>query len=278
MHHLLGARDPTARLHHQERLVVETRAKLIRHARQIAGHVRLDERIDQRRHRALVLAIFRQHVAGERKHRLGIFLGHDLGDAALVRRIGVGVDQTNADRAHALAAEERGGGARARLVERAQFLALVIEPAADLAHEPQRHDAVRLHPEVGVAIALGHRLTGDLQDMPEALGDDQPERVDLALQERVGGDRGAMGEARDCLRSRLGVIQDLFDPAHQSDSRIGRRARHLGDPHGAGAGIDRNDIGERAAGVDADAQAGRGRSQRHTGEDRPRRRGNVKDR
>src|SRR5271165_639613 len=135
------------------------------------------------------------------------------------------MDKTNSDRPYTLAAEERGGSARACLIERAECLALIIEPPADLAHEPQRHDAVGLHPEVGIAIALGHRLARNLQNMPKALGDDQAKRVDLALQERVGGDRGAMREARDCLRSRPYVSEDLFDPAHQPDSRISWRAR-----------------------------------------------------
>ena len=69
--------------------------------------------------------------------------------------------------------KESCGGAHAGLVERPQLLAEEIEPAADLADITQRHDALRLHPEIGVAIALRHRLAGDFQDMAEALGDDQ---------------------------------------------------------------------------------------------------------
>ena len=70
-------------------------------------------------------------------------------------------------------AEELRRGAHARLVERAQFLALEVQPAADLADELQRHDAIGLHPEIGIAVALGHRLPGDLENVPEARGDDQ---------------------------------------------------------------------------------------------------------
>ena len=48
------------------------------------------------------------------------------------------------------------------------------------------------------------------------------------------------------------LLEDGADAAHQRDAGIGRRAGDLGDGDGARGGIDRNDIGEGAAGVDAD--------------------------
>ena len=138
------------------------------------------------------------------------------------------------------------------LVERAKLLAAEIQPPAGLAHETQRHDAVGLHPEVRVAVALGHRLTRDLQNVPEALGNDQPERVDLALQQRIGRNRRAVRQAYDAAGNCRRPVEDGADAAHQRNAGIGRRARHLGDGDGARGGIDRNDIGKRAAGVDAD--------------------------
>src|SRR6516165_12655626 len=54
------------------------------------------------------------------RRALGIFFAHDRGGAALVRRVGIGMDQTNADRINAGIAEETGGGAHALLVQRAQ--------------------------------------------------------------------------------------------------------------------------------------------------------------
>ena len=96
-------------------------------------------------------------------------------------------------------AEEPRGGAHAVLVERPQFLAEKIQPAADLADIAQRHDALRLHPEIRIAVALGYRLTGDFENMPEAVGDDQAEAGDLALQERVGRDRRAVRQHREIV-------------------------------------------------------------------------------
>ena len=81
------------------------------------------------------------------------------------------------------------------------------------------------------------------------------ERADLALQQSIGGDRRTVRETQHVARSRAGRVQDGVDAAHQADGGIGWCRGDLGDAHGAGLGIDRNDIGEGAAGVDADAEA-----------------------
>src|SRR5262249_36679169 len=125
---------------------------------------------------------------------------------------------------------------------------------ADLAHEMERHDALRLHPEIGIAVAHWYRLAGDLKEMAETRGDDQSEPADRALQKRIGGDRRAVGKAGDIGRRTAGRLEDRAHAAHEADRWIGRRARNLGDAHGARAAIDRNDIGEGAAGIDADPQ------------------------
>ncbi len=90
--------------------------------------------------------------------------------------------------------------------------------------------------------------------MAEAGGDDQSEAADLALQERIGGDRRAVGEAGDLVRRGADFVEDRAHAAYEADRWISRRAHNLGDAHGARAAIDRNDIGEGAAGIDADPQ------------------------
>src|SRR5437588_10632643 len=152
-------------LHDEERLVLQAEAEFVVHAIEIAFHVRLDEGVDQGRDRALVLAIFGQHRAGERQRAVGIVLREDVRDTALVGGIGIGMDEADADRADALPAEELRGGVHTRLVQRANFLAAEIQAPADLAHEMERHDALRLHPEIGIAVAHGYRLAGNLQEM-----------------------------------------------------------------------------------------------------------------
>src|SRR5260370_5202092 len=114
-----------------------------------------------------------------------------------MRIVGVGMQQTNTDRANALRAEEFCGVADARLIERAQFVAAEIQPAADFADELQGNNTVRLDPKVGISVTLRHRLPGDLEDVPKTCSDDQPERIDLALQQPVGGNGSALGKTPD---------------------------------------------------------------------------------
>src|SRR6266436_9169093 len=103
------------------------------------------------------------------------------------------MQQANADGTNALASKISSSLPRAALVERAQLGTAEVQPATDLSDELQRHDAVRLHPEIGIAVAFRHRLPSDFEDVPEAGIDDQPQQVDLTLQQRVGGNRGTMG-------------------------------------------------------------------------------------
>src|SRR5437879_986901 len=84
------------------------------------------------------------------------------------------------------------GFAHAHLIKRTQFVAAKIEPAAGLADELQWHDSIGLDPKIRIAVALRHRLPRDLEDMPETRVDDQTERIDLALQQCVGRNRGAV--------------------------------------------------------------------------------------
>ena len=73
-------------------------------------------------------------------------------------------------------------------------LAVDGEPAADGPDPVGGHDPVGLHPEVGVAVAVGHRLAGDLEQELVALGGDEPEVLDLALEQLVGRDGGAVAD------------------------------------------------------------------------------------
>src|SRR5258708_39553765 len=107
------------------------------------------------------------------------------------------MDEADADRADALPAEELRGGVHARLVQRANFLAAEIQAPADLAHEMERHDALRLHPEIGIAVAHGYRLAGDLQHMAETRRGRPSAPAPRTLQGRIGGDRRALGHPRD---------------------------------------------------------------------------------
>jgi hypothetical protein len=54
-------------------------------------------------------------------------------------------------------------------------------------------DARRLHPEVAVAVAVGHALAGDLEQVLEPLGGDEADAADVAREQLVGGHGRAVG-------------------------------------------------------------------------------------
>ena len=137
-----------------------------------------------------------------------------------MRRIGIGMDEADADDVDAGGAEVARGGAHAVLVQRTQLLAEEVEPAADFADMAQRHDALGLHPEIRIAVALGHGLAGDFEDMAEARGDDQAEAFDLALQQRVGRDRGAVRQHAEIVDACVPFAEDGVNAAHQRDGGI----------------------------------------------------------
>src|SRR5207342_3962743 len=98
---------------------------------------------------------------------------HDFGDAALMCVVGVGMHETNADGANTMRPIISSRLAHAFLVEGTQFVAVKVQPATDLANKLQRYNALGLDPEIGIAIALWHRLPRDFEDMPKAGCDDQ---------------------------------------------------------------------------------------------------------
>ena len=175
-----------------------------------------------------------------------------------MRGAGVRMQQAHADRAHAMPAKVPRGEANALLVEGPQLPALEVEPSTDLAHEFQRHDALGLDPEIGVAVTLRNRLPRNLQNVPETLGDDQAERLDFPLQQRVRCHRRAVGEPGQVVHRPPSLPEDPHDAPNQPDRGVFRRARNLGDLDVTRSAVHSDDVGKRAAGVNADTQAGGG--------------------
>ena len=91
------------------------------------------------------------------------------------------------------------------------------------------------------------------------LGGEQAELRALALEQRVGRDRGAVDDALSGAKKRSPVNAERAGKQLQSsehaDRLIPRCRSGLGN-HGATVVVDGNEIGERAAHVDADPVAG----------------------
>jgi hypothetical protein len=131
--------------------------------------------------------------------------------------------------------------AHRRLVERHQHLAVGIHALrhfqAILALDQRMEGAAQ-------AVGLRPRATAELQHVAEAAGGDQPDPGDLALEQRVGRGCGAMHHGLQLG----GVDAGRGQRGHEAQRLIVDRGRHLGEFDRAGSGIDRQEIGEGAAG------------------------------
>jgi hypothetical protein len=174
--------------------------------------------------------------------------------ATLVLRIGVRVQEHDPEGIHAPLAEPAGHPRRLLHVERAQHLAPEAQPLVDLHHPLEGDDPIGLHPGVRVAVAGRYALARDLQDVAEPAGDDQSEARELLLEQSVRRDRGPVRHADDrpIGRPQAGPGEHLSDPLRESERGVVGRARGLDAPDVTGRLVDRDDVGERPAGIDAD--------------------------
>ena len=72
----------------------------------------------------------------------------------------------------------------------------MVDALLDLPDQMERDDPLGLDPEVRVAVTVRDALAADLQHGAEALGRDQAEAAEVVLEQRVGGDRRAVGDVR----------------------------------------------------------------------------------
>ena len=262
MHDLVGREHAAVGLHHVERHppVAGVRGQPPLDVGDVRREPRLDRRVDEGGHRAFVLAVLAQHLARQRHHGLGVLLGEHRPHPLLVLRVGVGVQEADAQGGDALRLEPARDRAGTVLVEGPHLGAGEVEPAADALDQVTRDDPGRLHPEVRVAVAVGHRLAGDLEHRLVALGGDVAQGVDLALEQLVRGDRGAVADRADRVAVTLRKAQQpehLVDAGHEPVGRVARRRGRLGGDEHAGVLVEGDDVGEGAAGVDADADPAR---------------------
>ena len=162
------------------------RVQLPRHLRDIAAQDRREIGIHHRRVGARHEA--RQRRGPVRQRDLGeAFLARQDADALLVRRIGPGMQQRHRHGGDAVRLRRPQRRARRILVQGLDLPPLGVEPAADLGHAlmQQRGQA---HIQVEEARP---RLVADARQVGEAPVQDQQHPLALALQQRIGGDRGA---------------------------------------------------------------------------------------
>src|SRR5690606_3564234 len=134
-------------------------------------------------------------------------------------------------------------------VEGADLAAVDGQAPAHRPYSVGRNDAVGLDPEVAVAVAVGHRLPGDLEHVLVALGGDEPEVLHLAFEELVGGHGGAVARRADRVTADAEQLEHLVHTGHEPLGRVRRCGRRLGGDQLAGVLVDGYNVGKGAAGV-----------------------------
>ncbi len=224
-------------------------------ARQIARHQGTEVGVHHHRGQPLVLAELGGHLVRAGDERLGQLLFEDALDALLVTRIHVAVEEAHRDRADAGGFQAPGGRAHLRVIERLLDAAVVAHALGHLHAQRPRHEQERL---VGLEVVeMRAALAADLEEVAKPLGRHEPGRGAAVLDERVGGDGGAVPEVGDVAGGGLRRLAQAFHRAERDGARgIVRRARHLPHADVTGRFIEEADVGEGPPGVDADAPHG----------------------
>jgi hypothetical protein len=241
----LGGHDAAVGLHDEQRRSGVQGAQLGLERGEVAVHHRHHVSVGDRGARALELPHLGQDLGRQGEGHVRRALADHRAHLGLVGRVGVGVQEADRDRLHALGEQAvDGGGAVA--VQRGHHLTAVIHALADLAPPPARHQRSRAF-EVEV-VEPRELQTADLEQVAKTLRGEQARPRAAPLQDRVRGHRGAVNDLADVAGCDAGLGGQVADAR---DDRLG--VVRGGRQHFAGAGDavgrHQDQIGEGAAHV-----------------------------
>ena len=173
---------------------------------QIARHHRLHVGVRGGGGEALPFAHLGRHLRGQRNRHAWQFAVQDVAHPALMHRVDEGVQQADGDALDRFAYQQRHQGTHRVFVQRAEDVAFVVEAfghrqAQMAGHQRLGQDDVEV--VLVVAALVAHR-----QHVAKPLGGDQGRSGTLALDQRVGGQRGAVHDQRDIRGGEAGGGQD----------------------------------------------------------------------
>ena len=134
-----------------------------------------------------------------------------------------------------------------------QHFAGRADALANLAAEAAgRQKRRRLRIERQIVHLVAH-LAADLEHIAETFGGDQADTGTLALQHRVGRNRGAVHETGDLLRRQAPIGLHALERLQHREAGIVAGARDFHDP-GRPVGAAHDHVGKRAADIDPDEE------------------------
>ena len=169
-----------------------------------------------------------------------------------MRRVGMGVEKNDGQALSAL--RDQGGdlGQRGLEVKRDFNTAIGGQAFARLSPPGAIYKGPRHGQEDVVEFVFP--FAADLQHIAEACGGDQRGARALALDQRIGEERGRMHHTADLGRQPAGAAQDLQRPRQRTARRVVGRGAFLPDVGAAGGGVVQDEIGEGAADIDTQRQ------------------------
>ena len=244
---LLAERVPAVRLEQRAGRSDGTRREGRLEPGDVVVEQRLQVGVDDHGRAALVLAPDRRDLVRERYGRPVVLL-QQLAGGELVGRLEVREQVTDGDRGTpAVQVSARELLPQPVAVERDELPALLVQPLVDADAVAARDERRRLAPPVVVVVLARDAL--DERNVLEPFRRQVQHTGAGAGQHGVDADRRADHDVGDGGGVDAGGVQG---GGHGVDRAL-RRRRHLGDRDGPGLLVDRDEVGERAPGVDADA-------------------------
>ncbi len=228
----------------------------------VVHHHRLEIGVEQGGGEARPFADARQHLARQRHVHAGAFLRNDRARLVLVARIHEGEEVADRDRFDRRGFQLARGLPHRLGVERHQHVAQIVRALGNLPGAALRRDRRRPFEVIVEQVAVA-RLVLDFLHRAIALGDQQPHLGAAHLQQRVGGDGGAVREEAD-VAGRDAARDEARHAVEHAERGIPGRARNLLDQQVAVSGVEQHQVGVRAADVDAEPVTGGGHGWRNS--------------
>jgi hypothetical protein len=155
------------------------------------------------------------------------------------------------DRRDAVLLEPRDGRLDGAAVERRRDLAVEAHALSHPEAPRSRHEGDRRRHAQVVAVVL--EPLAHLDDVAVAFGGEHADLRPLALEQRVGGDRGAVDDEVGRVQQGAEIACELdgqeAETVHDADGRVFRRGGGFRDDHAPGP-VHGDEVSERAADVD----------------------------